>query len=524
MATYHNTDTGIINIHLPNRNNPYMQKLLSLFLTQILTLFTAMCIASPSSSTRNDTTIARQTLRKGNACLQRSDYNTALSCFLKYIQMEESTPHKDTIALLNTYYNIGGIYSVYQDFAQALDIYESGFRLSKAAKNAQMQFKFLNNMIGASCNIGKTNHAEQLNKMVKELRGVDYGTLLFYYYFNNGFISGSRDKQDEKIMWMKKAIATANAYHLSKQLKVYPYSEIYQSYEKRGQLQNALDALLKYDTLAHDINRQSSGTHDSNAFAYLLADCYKGLMRIYTKMGNKEKALYYQNEFFRYNDSLLNINEYSKIKNQHLNYENRQTQLIISSQQKTILYQKVCLVMLAILVVTAVAAIIIIKRQRKVLYDTNIALFDRNNELVEAKNDTVPAPSLHTPNDTTVPAKAAPVNEKLVQSIRDALKDERNFCDPEFSLSVLAQIVGSNTNYVSQAINSAFNKNFRTLLNEHRIKEAMRRMKDNTEYRNYSIQGISESVGFKSASNFIAAFKKMTGMTPSLYQKLSKNE
>ena len=52
----------------------------------------------------------------------------------------------------------------------------------------------------------------------------------------------------------------------------------------------------------------------------------------------------------------------------------------------------------------------------------------------------------------------------------------------------------------------------------------MKRMKDIATYGNYSIQGISESVGFKSASNFIAAFKKTTGMTPSLYQKLSKNE
>lgn len=48
-------------------------------------------------------------------------------------------------------------------------------------------------------------------------------------------------------------------------------------------------------------------------------------------------------------------------------------------------------------------------------------------------------------------------------------------------------------------------------------------MMDNEHYGNYSIQGISESVGYKSASNFIAAFKKMTGMTPSLYQKISKS-
>lgn len=104
------------------------------------------------------------------------------------------------------------------------------------------------------------------------------------------------------------------------------------------------------------------------------------------------------------------------------------------------------------------------------------------------------------------------------------MKDSANFCNPDFSLSMLAQAVDSNTTYVSQAINTSYNKNFRTILNEHRVKEAMKRMKDIATYGNYSIQGISESVGFKSASNFIAAFKKTTGMTPSLYQKLSKNE
>ncbi len=493
-------------------------------LIQALLFLTSLLAAITTPAKVEGVHTARQIMLRGKQHLHKGDYNSALSCFLIYIQQEESLARKDTSDLLDTYYNIGGIYSVYQDFAQALDIYESGFQLSKAANNAEMQFKFLNNMVGASCNIGKADYASRLNKTMRDLRGIHPGMQQFYYCFNNGFIAGSRNKQDEKIMWMNKAIATATSHHLPQKMKVYPYSEIYQSYEKQGKLKQALEALLKYDTLAHEINRQSSGAHDSNAFAYLFADCYKGLMRIYTKMGDKEKALYYQNEFFRYNDSLLNINEYSKIKNQHLNYENRQTQLIISSQQKTILYQKICLAMLAVLVVTALAAIIIIRRQRKVLYDTNIALFDRNNELVEAKADTPPTSSEHSEKSPSLPGKPSAVNEQLLQRIVEALNDERNFCNPDFNLTVLAQIIGSNTNYVSQAINTSFNKNFRTLLNEHRIKEAMRRMKDNTEYSNYSIQGISESVGFKSASNFISAFKKMTGMTPSLYQKLSKNE
>lgn len=103
------------------------------------------------------------------------------------------------------------------------------------------------------------------------------------------------------------------------------------------------------------------------------------------------------------------------------------------------------------------------------------------------------------------------------------MEDEETFCNPDFNLQTLARMTESNTNYVSQTINSTFGKNFRSFVNEYRIKVAMKRMMDNEHYGNYSIQGISESVGYKSASNFIAAFKKMTGMTPSLYQKISKS-
>ena len=97
---------------------------------------------------------------------------------------------------------------------------------------------------------------------------------------------------------------------------------------------------------------------------------------------------------------------------------------------------------------------------------------------------------------------------------------DSTFCSPEFSLAVLARLSESNTNYVSQVINTTYNKNFRTFLNERRIKVAMKRMMDSGRYGAYSMQGIAESVGYKSASNFIAAFKKVTGMTPSLYQKM----
>lgn len=472
----------------------------------IFSLLLCLILAACHSG-NNDVQDTATLLQQAKEDLARNDYNTALDHYLKYIQIEERMEQKDTADLLDTYYNIGGIYSVYQNFAQALDMFEKGYRLSQEADNAEQQFRYLNNIVGSSCETGDADRAVEANTKVKTLRGVNHGMTVFYYLFNNGFIAGCRGQQQEKAKWMTEAVSAVDQYRLPQKMKLYPYSELYKYYESVDRLDLALDALHRYDTLAHVAN--SASQPGSSGQAYLYADCYKGLMRIYTKLGNKEQALHYQNEFFRYNDSLLNVSEFSKIKNRHETYEDQRNRQTIAGQQKTIFYQKTAILLLIVLIATAIGAFWVIRRQQRHLHDANVALFDRNNELAEAGRQNAATPA---------------VSDQLVERINEALADETNYCDPDFNLATLAAIVGSNTNYVSQAINSCHNKNFRTLLGEYRIREAMRRMKDNGQYANFSIRGISESVGFKSSSNFIAAFKKMTGMTPSLYQKLSRNE
>lgn len=451
-------------------------------------------------------TKAKTLLEEGRKHLEKSEYNIALNKYLEFTKIEEKQQQKDTLELISTYCNIGGIYSVYQNFAQARDMYEKAYILSQESRNKNMIFETLNNLVGANCKLGKQEEAEKLNQKVFLLSGIDKGKKLFYYYFNKGFIANCNSNYTEKAKWMNQAIHMVDKYHLPINMKVYPYSEIYLSYEEQGEYTKALDALLRYEVLAKEISAKKRGQ------AYLIVDCYKGLMRIYTKMGNKEKALQYQNAFFKYNDSILNVNEFSKIRNQYQNYENEEKQQTISKQQKTIFYQEVILGMLILLVVTAIIAIIIIRKQQRKLYDTNVALYTRNNELVEAEG------KIEHKSNTNVQ------HDELITRINQVMSDESVFCNSEFSLATLAKLAQSNTSYVSQAINTTYNKNFRSFVNEYRIKEAMKRMKNNDTYKNYSIQGISESVGYKSVSNFIAAFKKHTGMTPSLYQKLSKNE
>ncbi|MGM9866391.1 MAG: helix-turn-helix domain-containing protein [Lepagella sp.] len=53
---------------------------------------------------------------------------------------------------------------------------------------------------------------------------------------------------------------------------------------------------------------------------------------------------------------------------------------------------------------------------------------------------------------------------------------------------------------------------------------AQRRILDVKHYGNLTIQAIAESVGYRSQSGFVQLFKKATGFTPSMFQKMVREE
>lgn len=111
----------------------------------------------------------------------------------------------------------------------------------------------------------------------------------------------------------------------------------------------------------------------------------------------------------------------------------------------------------------------------------------------------------------------------ITERIFKLFEESEEYLASDFNLNKLADLVGSNYKNVSQVINENFKKNFNTLLNEYRVKEACRRLGDLTHYGNYSLEAIGESVGFGSRSTFISTFKKITGLTPSEYQHQVKS-
>lgn len=103
---------------------------------------------------------------------------------------------------------------------------------------------------------------------------------------------------------------------------------------------------------------------------------------------------------------------------------------------------------------------------------------------------------------------------QLLQKIEAIINEEELYKNPNLTLPLLAKKNNIRPQLLSQLVNNNLNKSFSTFINEYRIEEAKQLLKTNP---NLKIEIIAEQCGFNSNSTFYAAFKKITGTTPSKY-------
>lgn len=108
----------------------------------------------------------------------------------------------------------------------------------------------------------------------------------------------------------------------------------------------------------------------------------------------------------------------------------------------------------------------------------------------------------------------------LVHRIRRVLADPQYYLSSDFSLRQLAQLVGSNTAYVSQAINTTTGRSFKELLGVKRVAEACRLLTEGNA--DMTVETVANAVGFKSRTAFAAVFKQITGLTPTEFRNAAR--
>jgi AraC-like DNA-binding protein len=110
---------------------------------------------------------------------------------------------------------------------------------------------------------------------------------------------------------------------------------------------------------------------------------------------------------------------------------------------------------------------------------------------------------------------------RILDNIILELETRRYFAENLASLSELAKKIGESPHHVSQVINEKLDLTFFELLASYRIEEAKKILSGDKKDK-YTVEEISEMVGYNSKTAFNNAFKKLTGKTPSEFRKATK--
>lgn len=236
---------------------------------------------------------------------------------------------------------------------------------------------------------------------------------------------------------------------------------------------------------------------------------------MYAQMGQQALADRYQLSYLRQKDSLAyhdNLSEISDVETSAKLSQTHREMAQLAHRHRVQILISTFVGIIAVILLVAIAIVLHAYRQlrfsHRMLYLKNEALLHRDATETKYKQSRL------DDEDKNL----------LLERITDVLEHNAEIYDSAFCLNRMAELIGASYKDVSQVVNERYGGNFNTMLNEYRIKEACQRLGDAQHYGHLTIEAIALSVGFKSRTGFAALFKRFTGMTPSVYQKMALAE
>lgn len=147
-----------------------------------------------------------------------------------------------------------------------------------------------------------------------------------------------------------------------------------------------------------------------------------------------------------------------------------------------------------------------------------------NTLIIKSLNNPITAKGISKEEEQlvkTIPAKyqgstlANDESEQILKQLRQTMNTEKPYQAYNLTLTELAKMLDISPKILSQVINENTRLNFNDFINQYRVKEAEHLLKST----DLLIKQIMYDTGFQSSSTFNSAFKKLTGLSPSVYRK-----
>ena len=464
------------------------------------------------------------------------EYPEALNLYIKAMELASKEGNDSNYIACTGY--IGNVYDAFGDNKTCMFYYKKGYESAKRIGNKRLQTSFLTNIVTCYTRMGNTKEAKKYYNILKNIPENEKTTYNQYFTrYCKARILTAEHKYKEAVAEFHTTLDYANDNNMKPIFMLYQLSEIGNIYVRCGKPKEAISMGHTCRQMAMDIGSRE-----------MLVNAFKMLADAYSQTQHHDSALYFREKYFDLNDSVYNIKKFYMARYNLSEYENRMHYKQVSQLNKRILMQVYAISVVALFFIVVSLFSYIIYKKNKHLNNTQRLLIEKNNDLEsrEEQNRTLLRQYIEqqnkngcintsdnaygkqtscTPTDDKTGNERDEEREKqLLYLINNAMADMAVIANPDFSLQMLADMVESNTTYVSRVINNSYNKSFKTLLNELRIREACHKMTNWNKYAGFTMQAIYEEVGYRSASSFIRAFKKIYNMTPSEYIRLTGNK
>ncbi len=465
-------------------------------------------------------TTGRELLLQGLDYAGNDNFPMALKCFAKSLETAEKEGDYSTMVVSTGY--IGNVYYNLNDHKRSLNYHLKGYNMAIAHGDTGIQTSFLTNIVANYCKLNDPENARHYFKLL-ENQHLTKATDKYYLIYNRARLAMTEGDTSAAIRRHEQALQYARDNRMGKEYSLFQYCELGEIYMKLGDYAKAID----YARICEPEAKREK------AFD-LLISVYQLLWNANAAIGNKSEEERYRGLYLSLSDTIFNRNTIFSADNELRDYETRMTDEHIASLNGVINRQTLTIIGISLLLLLLLLLSFLLLRNNRKLRFAHSTLLQKTRELQqqEQKNERLlgrlladkPAEAASGDTPAATPSMESGQMKTLLAKIIKVMDDTKAIAKPDFSLNTLAEAVGSNTKYVSQIINETYGKNFKTLLNERRIREACRRLADRNNYEKMTIQAVYEEVGYTNAVSFIRAFRKVNGMTPSEYLKISREE
>ncbi len=389
----------------------------------------------------------------------------------------------------------------------------------------------------------KAHELSRVSKNIKQYASDQYNLGLTYMYLGI---------YDSCMIWLDSAIYYANMFNRRDILLI--------SYGTKSDCYHAIDSisawkkwLMEANRLAIELgndqflamgysslmsNSHKNGDHSkaikygSRADSLLKLLPFKALqLRLdsllylsYKYTGDYSKALERLENYYLERVKLLNEKQKSQINKLHVEFEVekmdlniRNLKLEISDNKKRNIINVFIIILLLLIVITLLVFRVLKNKYVGFLFQKEKKL---NKVFLNGRSKLRFLKNIDNNNSVNQKKDENIIRERkqLLYNMLDLIENSKLYLDPLLNQDKIIRLLGTNKNYLHEAISMHASENFRTIINQYRINESKKYIENRIiNGEKISLSLIYEQVGFNSSASFYRVFKTDTGLNPHQY-------